>query len=647
MTDDRSRWKRLFAAPNVVSVLVGVAIFVVGLRFWDNTLGVVVVAMAAALASGLAWMLWWYRTGPPAATRSIDVVHLGTAEHAPGAAPTLLDVDSPQGRAYRDMVGTMTARTSGQVLLISPTHEPAAPSTIAVNIAAAATQLGRRTVLVDGHSNGSGLSRYSSTGTGTGLSDLAADDASLADAAQVWKLDGGSLLPVITAGTGDGDPALDGLALAEAFDVLAERADLIIIDVPPVTGSGSAGQLAAHADGTVLVVDDRTTTAEVIDAAEGLDRAGAPIVAYITEQPEGASRLPWGRMLKRSGVAFLLISLTYLAYAGTLLWSSWAAVERETLDTETARAVIPAPATLPPSDLVGEEPIEQVEQEPIEDVVVAEPAPAEGYTSLLLIGTDAAAGIADVILLGVIPADGSEPFIVSLPRDLYVPNNCGSGYTRINAMLHPCGDINGPTRLSLAVEDFTGISVDHFALFDFDGFANIVDGVGGVEICVDYERRDRRAQLHLEAGCTLADGPTALAWVRSRHPIELVDGVWRPVPGVSDLYRNRNQQDVVLQLVDKLKSFDSPTDLARKVNELSEAFVLDNRLGITAAIALAWSVRDLDVATINRLEIPVVYATTTSGQSVLRATAPFDEVLAELYPNLLDEGSDDAPAASD
>ncbi|MFB3099764.1 MAG: hypothetical protein ACE1ZX_07000, partial [Acidimicrobiia bacterium] len=92
----------------------------------------------------------------------------------------------------------------------------------------------------------------------------------------------------------------------------------------------------------------------------------------------------------------------------------------------------------------------------------------------------------------------------------------------------------------------------------------------------------------------------------------------------------------LLQLLGKLNTFDSPADLARKINELAEAFTFDDGLGIADGLALAWSLRGLDIADVIRIEIPVVYATTGEGLSVLRATQPFDEVLAELYPGLLE-----------
>ena len=216
------------------------------------------------------------------------------------------------------------------------------------------------------------------------------------------------------------------------------------------------------------MVDRATTTTAIAIVRDGLEDAGAPVIGFIMDEPKpGWAASPWVRMLKRSGAAFLIIFLFYSAFTTAQLWNSWNGVARESLDTGAARAA-GTPMPPPPQDLVEEEGNAGA---PIEDVVMAELAPEGAYRSFLLIGSDEAAGIADVILLTVLPTDGSEPFIVSLPRDLYVPNRCTNDYTRINATLHGCGDINGPTALSLAVEDFTGIAVDHFALFDFDGFA--------------------------------------------------------------------------------------------------------------------------------------------------------------------------------
>jgi LCP family protein required for cell wall assembly len=239
-----------------------------------------------------------------------------------------------------------------------------------------------------------------------------------------------------------------------------------------------------------------------------------------------------------------------------------------------------------------------------------------------------------VIILAMLPSNDTAPFMVSLPRDLYLPNRCRQTYTRINANLAGCGaDVNGPTLLALAVEDFTGVHVDHFALFDFEGFEDVIDEVGGIEICVDNPVRDRDADLSLPGGCTDATGAQALAWVRSRHTQELVNGTWRTIPGVNDLTRNTRQQDVILQMLAKLRSFDSVGDLTGKIGALTQFFTFDDQLGISDAISIAWGLRDLNLNTIIRIEIPVADHLTPGGAQVLVPTTSFNELLDVAYPD--------------
>ena len=197
------------------------------------------------------------------------------------------------------------------------------------------------------------------------------------------------------------------------------------------------------------------------------------------------------------------------------------------------------------------------------------------------------------------------------------------------------------------METITGIEVDHFAWFDFEGFENVVDAVGGVEICLEYPVRDRKAELDLPAGCTDATGAQALSWVRSRKTQQLIGGSWRSVPGASDFQRNEHQQDVIIQLFSQLKAFDSPKQLTTKAASLAENFVLDDGFSITEAVNLAWGLRSIDIDSIKRLELPVRLTRSTKGQSIVVPTATFDEVLRDAYKVILpseDGGSTAAPS---
>ena len=645
----KTLWRRIFSPINVLSVVAGVVVFIFGLVAWDTNRGVLTSALVGAAVTGIVWLIWWTVDGPPDFGHLLGAPRLGTipSDHS-GPTPTLSNPTSSAGNAYRDTLAEMEAHTKGHVVLVSSPEEGDGASTVALNLAILATQRGRRVALVDGDVTGRGVSRFLSTGPEPGLTDLAGGTSSLAEASRMWEIGPDSSLPVIPHGSPEAaeEEALSGKQLGSSIDRVSEHADAVIIDTAPVGAADATAALAAHADGTILVVTSDTDDYGVIETRDRLRDAGAPVIGYIENHAKAPTfwRNPFVRMLKRSVGTFAAIALVYAGFTGFSLYGSWSSVERQSLDTAEAAAALPSTSVPPVSDVIEDDP----NAAPIEEVVYAAPTIEGSYRSFLLIGSDVAADLADVILLTVLPADEDlPPFMVSLPRDLYVPNRCTGDFSRINATYRDCGDVNAATMLALTVEDFTGIKVDNFATFDFDGFASIVDGVGGVEICTDYPMRDAKSHLDIPGGCINADGETALAWVRSRHTEQFVDGKWRSVPGASDLARNQHQQDVLIQLAKKLRTFESPSDLAAKIEELSNAFSVDDGLGITDAVGLAWSLRDLDLTAIRRLVIPVKLGRTTSGQSILRATVPFDEVLTEYYPSLLEDdtsGSDSAPA---
>lgn len=637
----------MFSPANVVSVVAGVVVFIAGITAWDTNMGVLAAAIAGAVVTGIVWLIWWTVSGPPDMDRLLGTPRLGTIpidRHGP--APTLTDTSSASSRAYRQLLQEIESRTNGQVLLVSSPAPGQGATTVAVNLAVSGTQRGRRIALIDGDIDGDGVSRFLSTGIEPGLTDLAEGESTLADASRLWSIGPESALPVVPSGSSSvaSEVALAGPGLATSIDRIAERADAVFIDAPPIAWDGATGPLAAHADGTILVVTNAATAASVANARDRLAEAGAPVIGYVANRSKPPSfwRIPYVRMLKRIAATFLAIAIIYSAFTAFRIYESWASVDRETLATSEAGEALPSTSLPPVSDVeIDEDP----DVKPIEEVVVAAPTIEGAYRSVLLIGNDEAAELADVILLAVLPADESlAPFMVSLPRDLYVPNRCTNGYGRINTAYRECGDVNAPTMLTLAVEDFTGIKVDNFAIFDFAGFEQVINGVGGVEICSEYPLRDAKSYLDFPGGCVNADGATALAWVRSRKTQQLVNGSWRSVPGASDLLRNEHQQDVLIQLAKKLRTFRSPTDLSNKINELSNAFVVDDGLGLADTLSLAWRLRDIDVESIQRLVVPVKLGRTTSGQSILRATEPFDEVLSEFYPTLLAEEAAAAPA---
>lgn len=254
------------------------------------------------------------------------------------------------------------------------------------------------------------------------------------------------------------------------------------------------------------------------------------------------------------------------------------------------------------------------------------------FEAYLLVGTDASGLLADTIILALQPTADEGPIMVSLPRDLFVWNLCKETFTRLNAGLGGCSKrATGPELLAIMVEDYTGIPIDHLARVDFDGFARMIEVMGGISVCVDYPTRDIKAHLDIEeAGCRVVDGETALAWVRSRHPEQLVDGEWRAVSG-SDFTRQRNQQDVLFQIAGKAADFTSPAALTDKLAAVTSMVKLDSTWSMAQAVSTAWRYRGISKDDVELFEISVEEYRTSYGAQVLLPAAPFGDQLAELY----------------
>ncbi|MFV8161678.1 LCP family protein [Mycobacterium sp. 134] len=131
----------------------------------------------------------------------------------------------------------------------------------------------------------------------------------------------------------------------------------------------------------------------------------------------------------------------------------------------------------------------------------------------LATGGDIGNGRTDTILLVHIPGIGSgnPATMVSIPRDSYLPIP-GYGEDKVNAAF----SLGGAPLLAQTVELATGLHLDHYAEIGFDGFAALVDAVGGVTMCPAEPISDPLAGIDLPAGCQELDGRSALGYVRTR-----------------------------------------------------------------------------------------------------------------------------------
>ena len=157
------------------------------------------------------------------------------------------------------------------------------------------------------------------------------------------------------------------------------------------------------------------------------------------------------------------------------------------------------------------------------------PAAADGHTYLLVgsdsregltaaerkaigVGGDAKGRRTDSIILVHTPGGSGKPVLISVPRDSYlrIP---GHGRNKVNAAYA----IGGPKLLAQTLEQATGLPIDGYVEIGFGGFAGVVDSLGGVEVCVKRDIKDKKAHIDLKKGCQTLDGKNALGYVRARY----------------------------------------------------------------------------------------------------------------------------------
>lgn len=152
--------------------------------------------------------------------------------------------------------------------------------------------------------------------------------------------------------------------------------------------------------------------------------------------------------------------------------------------------------------------------------------PAKGETiNVLLLGVDnnGAQGSngrvntrTDTMILIGMDTARKKVSVLSIPRDSRVKIP-GRGYEKINHA-HVYG---GPRLAMQTVEEFLGVPVRYYVRMDFEGFARVVDTLGGVEIEVErdmqYSDPYQNLKIDLKKGRQVLDGQKALQYVRFRQ----------------------------------------------------------------------------------------------------------------------------------
>ncbi len=285
-------------------------------------------------------------------------------------------------------------------------------------------------------------------------------------------------------------------------------------------------------------------------------------------------------------IATTIMVLTSLVVAPVALASRYAWVQHELVDTLFAAPEVAADA----GDAGGSEPKAPPAADPWADTE---------RVTVLLMGSDAGPGREgtrpDTNVVASVDTTTGDAVLFSLPRNLEGapfppgselaalypfgwqgdPNDIGSGY--LNAIYryvpaaHPelfTAKDPGAEAMMLAAEGITGLPVDHYVMVDLDGFQQVVDALGGIDINV-RERIPLESSMlptgvcsaptyYLEPGLQRLNGYEALWYARVR-----CGG-----PGLADDYdRMRRQRCVIGAMIER----SNPLTLLRRYEQLAGA----------------------------------------------------------------------------
>ena len=259
-------------------------------------------------------------------------------------------------------------------------------------------------------------------------------------------------------------------------------------------------------------------------------------------------------------------------------------------------------------------------------------ARAGDAANYLLVGTDSREGLdpndpdaggflgdsgcdcTDTIMVLRVDPKEKQAYLLSFPRDLYLPIAGTGDKARINTA-HAHGE---QTLIDTITENF-GIPINHYVEIDFVGFEQLVDAVGGVPLWFDAPVRDRHTGLDVpQSGCVELDGEQARKFVRSRYlEYQDEDGDWDSDP-TADLGRITRQQVFVRRAVAKAvnEGLSNPITLNDLVSAGVANVSLDEHLDAGDLLAMGEAFSEYDSDDLKGYSIPSEPMNTSAGAKV-------------------------------
>jgi LCP family protein required for cell wall assembly len=227
--------------------------------------------------------------------------------------------------------------------------------------------------------------------------------------------------------------------------------------------------------------------------------------------------------------------------------------------------------------------------------------------------------------------------LLSIPRDLFIPNARSDGANKIDAGLY-----QGISQVVAAIEEDFGIPIQHAVSLNFDQFANVVDALGGISMSFPMSVFDwggapppngiGSSGLNVQAAtCVHLNGTQALQVVRSRElrykaPGDGSDPYYWTAENQSDLARIRRDHEflrVLASAVGKQGLGNPITDL-NLINSVKSDLTFDQTWPVGDMVNLVRTFHSVNINSVPQLTLPV--AEGTFGTYYYKGGGPYGEV---------------------
>lgn len=367
------------------------------------------------------------------------------------------------------------------------------------------------------------------------------------------------------------------------------------------TGPAVGGQEPAGADGAGVPLPDVTRRGR--HAAPPV-QDGAPATPATAAQQTGSARARHRQAAPRSRRRTALLGLVgaFVVVLGLLIGAT--TFETKQLDANVTRIdnALPPESDVRPAESAGES------------------------QTFLVAGLEQVAGsdqpLLDSVLLLHATSDRTQAQVVSVPVDTWVPG-AGDGSTLADGFRD-----GGPAGLVSTVEALSDVRVDNYLQLDFEGFQQVIDDLGGVDVDVPQAYANRGYEFPV--GRQHLDGTAALAYVRDVGPSARATTALR-------------QQAVVTAMFGRARELGALSDLGTLTGLLStvtDAVSVDETLSDTDLVSLVWDLRGIGQPAF--LSMPTSGSGEEAGRSVqyvddARATALWGHLEADTLGQHLDD----------